>query len=232
MEFLSNIELYYSPSQNISKKNILIDSEEFLHVTKVMRNKIGDEIYSTDGKGNIFKGKISKIEKNNLEVKIIENFTYQNNLRNIFFCIPKLKNADRFEFALEKSVELGITNFIIFESNRTISKSKKIERWNKILLSAMKQSLRSFLPKIETINNFKNISNFEGNKFVFEQKSNKHFNKTEVDLSKKNYFIFGPEGGFTLEERNFFKESDFYNLAENRLRSETAIVKCASILNG
>lgn len=228
-KYFSNIELYYSSSKNIFNEKIIIDGDEFLHIAKVMRHKMNEEIYSTDGEGNIFKGTISKIEKDYLEFSIIEKFKYQNKLKNIFFCIPKLKNSDRFEFALEKSVELGITNFIIFESGRTISKSKKIERWNKIMISAMKQSLRSFLPKIE-LNNLKDISDFEGNKFIFEQKSERYFAKSLVNLNEKNYFIFGPEGGFTLDELNLFDGNDFYNLAENRLRSETAILKCASFL--
>ena len=73
-------------------------------------------------------------------------------MKNIFFCIPKLKYSDRFEFALEKCTELGITNFIIFDSERSIHKSDKKERWEKIVLSAMKQSLRSYLPNITVIN--------------------------------------------------------------------------------
>ncbi len=146
---LSNIELYYTSPENISKNKIIIEGEEYSHITKVMRHTMNDKLYVTDGDGNIYSCLINKINKNNIELGIENVLSYENRLKNIYFCIPKLKNNDRLEFALEKCTELGIINFVIFESERTISRANKIERWKKILLSAMKQSLHSFLPKIE-----------------------------------------------------------------------------------
>ncbi len=147
-KYLSNIELYYS-SQIKNKNEIIInEAEDFKHIVKVMRHSIDDEVYVTNGEGKIFKSKISEINKNSLTAIIEDTMEYENKFSNITFCIPKLKSPDRFEFALEKCVELGITNFIVFDSERTVAKGNKIERWNKILISAMKQSLRSYLPKI------------------------------------------------------------------------------------
>ncbi|RKY90040.1 MAG: hypothetical protein DRQ01_09845, partial [Ignavibacteriae bacterium] len=116
---LSDIELYYTPPELIAKDKITLADDEFKHCCKVMRNSIGDAIYITDGEGNIYKTEIEKIEKNSLYGKICETISYKNELKNIFFCIPKLKNPDRLKYALEKCVELGITNFILFESKRT-----------------------------------------------------------------------------------------------------------------
>ena len=150
---LSNIELFYSARENFSDEIILLTGDEFKHAVKVMRSKICDTIYITNGYGLIFKTEILSFKKDNLSTRIIETIKTENKFENIFFCIPKLKNPDRFKFAIEKCVELGITNFIIFESKRTIAKGTNIKRWEKIALAAMKQSLRAYLPKIKLVKN-------------------------------------------------------------------------------
>ena len=226
---LSNIELFYSPHENISGETISLTGDEFKHAVKVMRSKIGDTIYITNGTGLIFKTEISSIEKDNLSAKIIETIKTENKFENIFFCIPKLKNPDRFKFAIEKCVEFGVVNFIVFESNRTISKGSNIKRWEKIALSAMKQSLRAYLPKIQLVNYLSNIGELNGEKIIFEQNSDKYF-KFNKDGEKIYYFIFGPEGGLTKDELEIFENDSIFSLSVHRLRSETAIVKVASLL--
>ena len=230
LEYLSNIELYYTSPGNCKEDFIIIDGEEFKHIVKVMRHSAGDEVYVTNGAGQIFNGCIKDISKDYLTISINKIFNYENNLSGITFCIPKLKNPERFEFALEKSTEMGITNFIVYDAERSISKSAKIERWNKIILSAMKQSLRSFLPVISTSNSLKEICKLNGEKIIFEQNAEKSFIKFEVREGKKYYFIFGPEGGLTSKELGLFDKNKFHKLAENRLRTETAVVKCAALL--
>jgi 16S rRNA (uracil1498-N3)-methyltransferase len=226
---LSNIELYYSSKENISDEIITLFGDEFKHAVKVMRNNIGDILYVTNGVGSIFKSEISSIEKDQLSAKIIETVEHKNRFENIFFCIPKLKNPDRFKFAIEKSVELGITNFLIFESKRTIAKGNNIKRWEKIVLAAMKQSLRSFLPKIQLVNRLLDIAELDGEKIIFEQNTQKKFIFNN-DINKKYCFIFGPEGGLTENEIELFKTANIYTISDHRLRSETAIIKVASLL--
>ncbi len=75
-----------------------------------------------------------------------------------------------------------------------------------------------------------NLLLLAGNKVIFVQEAGKEFNKDVVTKNEKTYFVFGPEGDFTDEEKKLFQNAEFYNLGENRLRSETAIIKCASIL--
>jgi len=227
----SNIELYYSGPSNISGTEIIINGDEFYHVTRVMRHTIDDELYITDGKGNIFQARIKKINRDDTTADVINSWQSENKYQNIHFCIPKIKSSERFEFALEKSVELGITNFIIFESERSYKKGEKSDRWNKILLSAMKQSLRSYLPSLTTTNSLKEIFKYPGDKIVFEQNSENSFNSLLIENEKEYYFIFGPEGGLSNEELNLVSSSAHFKLADNRLRSETAIVTCAALLN-
>lgn len=226
---LSKIELYYSSKEHISDEIISLTGDEFKHAAKVMRSKIGDTIYITNGAGLIFKTEISTIERDKVSSRIIETIETENKYENIFFCIPKLKNPDRFKFAIEKCVELGISNFIIFESTRTIAKGTNIIRWEKIALAAMKQSLRAYLPKIKVVKNLSDIAESNGEKIIFEQSAERKF-QLEFVMNKKYYFIFGPEGGLTEDELKLFNTDLIYSLSDYRLRSETAIVKVASLI--
>jgi 16S rRNA (uracil1498-N3)-methyltransferase len=228
-QHFSNIELYYSPD-GIINNEILIEGEDFNHIIKVMRHSERDILYITDGKGNIYESQINNIKKGSLSAESLKSYHYENVKNNSFFCIPKLKNSDRFEFALEKCVELGVTNFIIFESKRTISSGERTQRWNKILISAMKQSLRCYLPEIKIVKSVKEIFSLKGEKIVFEQNSSNKISRLIIIPDINYYFIFGPEGGLDKDELKLFNPENIYNLAENRLRTETAIIKAASLL--
>ena len=230
-EYLSDIELYYS--SNVIGGNLDLTGDESKHITKVMRHSLGDTLHATDGIGNYYETTISEITKGRVKSSIRNIKKYKNELENIFFCFPRLKSSSRFEFELEKSIELGITNYIIFNSERTIPKGEKLERWNKIALAAMKQSLRTYLPKIEYANSLKNIGKYEVKKIFFDQKSKIElvdFLKENKNDNEKLFFIFGPEGGLSSRELSFFENSKQLKLTNNRLRAETAVVTAASVI--
>lgn len=242
--FLSDIELYFSPK--VSEKKIFIEGEELHHIKHVLRHKPGDKIFVTDGMGQIYKTEIAVFSTNDLTCRILQRMEYPNRFPGITFCIPRLKSAERFEFALEKSVELGITNLIVFDSQRTIAKGEKLKRWQKILISAMKQSLRAWLPKISYKESLQEILTLDGKKILLDQKSALSFSTLlstiKDQLTTCNFlFIFGHEGGFTNEELSTLpavegKECKIENevikvrLTENRLRSETAVFAAASLI--
>ena len=226
---LSNIELYYSTQKRNSGNEIILEEEEFRHAVQVMRNSVGETIYITNGKGSIFRCEIISIENNSLLAKVLDEIKKENKFANICFCIPRLKNPERLKFSIEKCVELGVTNFILFNSERTISKFSKIERWKKIALSAIKQSLHAYLPQIKIVSSLDEISELTGEKILLDQNA-KHKFIFSNRRDKNYYFIFGPEGGLSEKEINLFEEAKIFSLGEYRLRSETAIIKCASLL--
>ena len=228
LEHLSDIELYYSSSKLVEIEKITLQGEELHHAVNVMRNSVGDLIHITDGEGTIYKSEIVEIKKINLIAAIEEKLIYENGAANIWFCIPVLKNPDRLKFSVEKCVELGITNFIVFTSKHTISKKINIEKLEKTILAAMKQSLRAFLPKIST-SRFDEIIKFPGTKILFDQKAKSVFDG-DFNLKEPTYFLFGPEGGFDETEINSVRPENRFALSANRLRSETAIIKCASLI--
>jgi 16S rRNA (uracil1498-N3)-methyltransferase len=233
--YLSNIELYYTsiPANN---NLIRIDGEEQHHIADVMRHTENDIIYVTHGTGIIYKSAIAAINKNEIICDIVEEYKYENKYPNVCFCIPRLKAPDRFEFALEKCVELGITNFIVFDSLRTVAKGEKIDRWQKVLLAAMKQSLRAWLPKISYVKNVSHLIQINTALVLFEQNSELTFmdfctiNRESFNSDKFN-FIFGPEGGFDEKEIKELGKCEIVKLTDNRLRSETAIITAASIFS-
>jgi 16S rRNA (uracil1498-N3)-methyltransferase len=233
MNYLSNVELYYSSPENIYNDEINISGDEYKHCIKVMRHSVNDDLYITDGKGKIYKTRIEKIisSKSILTASVKEVFSNKNKLENITFFIPKLRSSERLEFALEKCTELGIVHFIVFDSSKAIHKSNRLERWNKILLSAMKQSLLSYLPDLKIIPSLEEIKNLEAEKIVLEQTATKHIKDLNIEKQKKYFFIFGPEGGLSNEEMELFNEGSKFKLADNRLRTETAIIKCAAIIS-
>jgi 16S rRNA (uracil1498-N3)-methyltransferase len=230
LEHLSNIELYYSEPGNFSSELAAISGDEFMHITKVMRHKIGDDVYVTNGLGKIYSTELISISKSEARLGIKKEYNYENRYNNITFCIPKLKSHERFEFALEKAVELGVTNFIIYESVRAVARGSKIDRWKKITLSAMKQSLRSYLPVVDEIKSLNEIAKMDNDIILFEQNSAKNIRDLKIERDKKYTFVFGPEGGLDQKELKLVSNGQIYNLAENRLRSETAIINAASIL--
>jgi 16S rRNA (uracil1498-N3)-methyltransferase len=231
LEYHSNIELYFCSSISKDEKTFQLVDEEYHHATRVMRKKTGDPIFATNGKGIIIEGVINSIDKKSIYVKCVKSFSYKNRLNNFTFCIPNLRNPDRFEFALEKCFELGITNFVLFNSERSVSKSFNIDRINKILLSAMKQSLQSYLPKVEIYDSVLNFSELKDLKVLFEQNSENKLVNQKFDEAKNYCLIFGPEGGFSEKEMLDIQPTLILNLAENRLRSETAIIKAASLIS-
>lgn len=231
MEYLSKIELYHTKTISDDGSDFYLIEEEFHHAIKVMRNKIGDKIFATDGCGNIFEGLVVEINKVHIIAKITNTNSYKNELDNFTFCIPNLKNPERLKFALEKCTELGITRFILFNSERTVSKGFNADRLNKLVISAMKQSLRAFLPKLELINSIRELRNFTGEKILFDQLSFNKLGEQNFDRSEKYLMIFGPEGGLTDKEIQEINPAKTYRLTGNRLRSETAIIKAASVIS-
>lgn len=231
MEPLSNIEIFYS--EYIDENRIYLIEDEINHCINVFRKKINDIIFITDGKGNLYKAKIFDIKKEKLASQIIEKISFQNTTENIFICIPLLKNKDRFRFAIEKSVEMGITRFFFFNSDRSITSKFDETKTKKIMIETLKQSIRTFLPDFKFFTSFKEMIRMINNVeqiFVFDLESKGPFNKNLTKQNQFNFFIFGPEGGLSKLELDLIPMNRIFKLSSGRLRSETAIVKLVSII--
>ena len=231
-EYLSDIELYYLDIPAADQyPSVNIGGDEFHHIAHVMKHRAGDTIHFTDGRGHLFSGEIVSIGKTGLTLKT--TLERENSLlfENITICIPVLKNNERMEIALEKAVELGFTKFIIFYAKRSMTRKIQIDRFNKIAISAMKQSLNLYMPEITVTDNlYKSISDSNCRNIVFDVKGSVTLKDYVFDKTNLYSLVFGPEGGLKEDEMDFFPNNDRINLINTRLRAETAIVYVASVL--
>lgn len=234
------MEYYFTPKEYISQSSLTIVDEEAKHLARVLRKSAGEEIFVTDGLGNLYKTKISSVNKNLIECSIIEKFTGLNESPlkiNLYQSL--IKNPDRFEFAIEKSVELGVYSIHPVITENVINKTTdKTQRWQSISLSAMKQSQRCFLPRVYSPAEFNDaVKSCEGLKLIAHEKAMEN-SVTLHDELIKDYagdiisLFIGPEGGFTGEEIDIALNNGFkvLNLGSRKYRSETAAILSAGLL--
>ena len=227
------MDFFYTPE--INDKNYSFSKEESKHCIKVLRKKINDEIYLTDGKGNLYKSIITDNNSNNCKIEVIEKTKIKKDNYKIHIAINPTKNINRFEWFLEKVTELGIDEITPIICQNSERKKINLNRLNKIIISAMKQSLKTYLPKLNDLTQFSDFikNNFEDLKFIAHCKKDKKTSLKNYIKPKKNILILiGPEGDFTQEEINIAERKKFIsvNLGKERLRTETAgIIACHTI---
>ncbi|MBN2778250.1 MAG: 16S rRNA (uracil(1498)-N(3))-methyltransferase [Bacteroidales bacterium] len=234
------MRLFYDPE--ISGDFHFLNEQESKHCSKVLRLGNGDEIYLTDGNGNLFRTEIIEIHQKKTVLKILETIPdYGKREYSIHIAIAPTKNSDRTEWFIEKSTEIGIdiiTPIICKNSERKVIKS---DRLNRVAESAMKQSYKSYHPVIdEQINFDKFIMQDFGEAQKFIAHCEEHNDKIYLgNLLKKegSYLILiGPEGDFNADEIQMAKDAGFIpvSLGSSRLRTETAgVVACdiVSVIN-
>jgi 16S rRNA (uracil1498-N3)-methyltransferase len=220
--------------ENITgKKNHFLNEIDSYHAIKVLRKKQGDILDITDGKGKHYKTQIVLANPKKCSVNVLEEKLMPKN-RDYFLhiAIAPPKNIDRFEWFVEKAVEIGIDKITPVICRYSERKKIKTERTEKIIISAMKQSLKFYKPQLEPIVKFEDFvaqANAD-NKFIALCNSEKSFKN--IRKYQKNIILIGPEGGFSSKEINFAKENNYtaVKLSNSRLRTETAaVVSAASI---
>ena len=231
------MQLFYNPHITPETKQITFDKTESRHIIRVLRKKLGDQLFITNGKGVLFISEISIADDKKCLVNIIsvneksKSWDYY-----LHIAIAPTKNMDRFEWFLEKATEIGIdeiTPIICERSERKIIKSERLE---KIIESAMKQSLHYYLPKFNEPITFKDFLKKEhsGQKFVAHcEETDKKSLKSLVKPNENVTVLIGPEGDFSNKEITLALENNYIpvTLGSTRLRTETAaIVACHSVV--
>jgi 16S rRNA (uracil1498-N3)-methyltransferase len=206
------------------------------HIVQVLRMQLDEELRLTDGKGLSVLAKICEANKKKCSVNIIEKQKQEPPRRRVQIALSLLKNANRFEWFLEKATELGISEIIPLKSVRTEKQQFRMDRMQGILESALIQSQQVWMPVLHEPQNF--LSWVE--KVQADQKFIAHcepgVKRRLSELINKNLssqlILIGPEGDFTEGEIKHCLDNHFVavELGENRLRSETAAVAAASVL--
>ena len=218
------------------KNEIILSAEESKHATKVLRKKEGDILNFTDGKGAFYKAEIIVADSRKCRLKVVstEQKEKQHNYH-LHIAIAPTKNMDRFEWFLEKATEIGIDEITPIICTHSERKKIKTERCNRILLSAMKQSLKFHVPKLNEAMSLSDFikQDYEGTKYIAhcedgEKKELKTVNKTE-----KTIILIGPEGDFSPKEIELALQNQFkaVSLGTSRLRTETAGIIAAHSIN-
>lgn len=235
--------LFYT--NNIKNNIAELPEEEAIHCLKTLRKKVGDEIQFVDGQGNWYKGKIIGTGKKTVSIgieSVIENHNPRNHYLHI--AIAPTKNINRFEWFLEKATEFGIdeiTPLLCYHSER---KKIRLDRLEKVVKAAMKQSLKAYLPKVNELTSFKdflktqnNLENTsESQKFIAHCQdgfSDEKLHLKNVASAKQVTILIGPEGDFSSSEVELALGHDFQeiSLGKERLRTETAGLAACHIVN-
>ena len=222
------MNIFFNKQLLRSTDEIIFSKDEAKHIIKVLRKNIGDEIMVTNGEGLQWNGSISSIDIKSVKARKLNATLIPKTKENIHIAISLIKSTSRMEWFIEKATEIGvneITPIICFNSER---KSLNFNRCQKIMISAMKQSKRFFIPKLNPIIPIKEFLELEsGDSDIYiahcHDLERKLVNQLGFINSKVKIMI-GPEGDFSIDEINFSisKGAIPISLGLNRLRTETA----------
>ena len=230
------MELFFQENLLESTTEIKFSTEESRHISKVLRKKTGDAITVTNGKGLEWKGEITVLDTRNTLATKTATIFHKKAKSNLHIAIAPTKSNDRIEWFLEKATEIGITHITPILCNHSERRNIKSERFEKILIGALKQSNQFHLPKLNSLTYFSDfVSSYSAdNKFIAHCREGNKSNLSSYNtLSKDVLILIGPEGDFSREEVELAMKNDFLPIAlgSQRLRTETAgIVACQTVV--
>ncbi|MBW2960805.1 16S rRNA (uracil(1498)-N(3))-methyltransferase [Mesonia aestuariivivens] len=226
------MQLFYNPEVSENQQEVIFPKDESKHIVKVLRKKEGDKLNITNGKGFLFSAEIIESNPNKCKAKIIEFEKESQKKYQLHLAVAPTKMNDRFETFLEKATEIGLTSITPIICEHSERKIIKLNRFERVLQSAMKQSLQYSLPQISEAISFKEFmqQNHAGQKFIAhcEEHDKKSLQK-ELDPRKSYTILIGPEGDFSPEEIEMAIQHQFIpvTLGHTRLRTETAGIVAA-----
>lgn len=230
------MQLFYTPSLSEEARTFVFDKEESKHIIKVLRKKEGDLLQVTNGKGFLFHCEITLASDHKCTVGI-NSFEKQEPAQyKLHLAVAPTKMNERYEWFLEKATEIGIQEITPIICEHSERKIIKTDRFQKIVESAMKQSLQLYLPKLNApipLKEFLTIPT-QGQRFIAHcEQTAKRSLKNELQANTDVLLLIGPEGDFSVKEIQLALEHHFIpvSLGATRLRTETAAVAaCHSVV--
>ena len=231
------MQLFYNAKITDNNKQFNFDKTESRHIVKVLRKKTGDQLFITNGKGKLFTSEVSIASDKKCMVIIIsvedkpKPWDYY-----LHIAIAPTKNIDRFEWFLEKATEIGIDEITPILCDHSERKIIKMDRLNRIIESAMKQSLKFQLPKLNTLTTFTDFiqQKNNGDSYIAHcEKTDKQLLKSILKPKQNTTLLIGPEGDFSNSEITVAIQKGVIpvSLGDSRLRTETAGLTATQIVS-
>lgn len=229
------MQLFYNPEISEDAETFFFDREESKHIIKVLRKREGDNLFVTNGLGFLFKTEITLASDSKCQVKIVSSEKGEALKYHLHLAVAPTKMNDRFEWFLEKATEIGVSEITPILCDHSERKIIKTDRFDKIIQSAMKQSLHYYLPKLNEPIAFKDFIKQENkglNLIAHCEETDKKSLKEVVQPNQDATILIGPEGDFSEKEIKLALENNYLAvmLGNTRLRTETAaVVACHSV---
>ena len=230
------MQLFYTPNIEKTDKQIVFPKDESRHIAKVLRKNAGDTLKVTNGKGSLFTAEIIEANPKQCLAKVIKVEEEASKPYRLHLVVAPTKMNDRYEWFLEKATEIGIDEITPIICDHSERKTIKLNRYERVLQSAMKQSLHYRLPMLNEAISFSEFitTETEGQKFIAHcEDGMERFSLKNQAKSQENITILiGPEGDFSPEEIKLALKNNWkpVSLGESRLRTETAaIVACHTV---
>ena len=239
------MDRFFVEKKNINLENntCTIEGEDVKHISKVLRCKIGEELEVCDSDNNEYICEITSIDKSTVELDILEKVDIKREADLKIKLYQGLPKGPKMEMILQKLTEVGVDEIILVQTKRSVVKvddkkeDKKIERWERIIYEAAKQSKRGKIPKLRGVLSFKealvDMQNNDFNIAPYENERTKSIKQAIKSLDISNIGIFvGPEGGFDESEIEAIENinGQSVSLGPRILRTETASVVASSIV--
>jgi 16S rRNA (uracil1498-N3)-methyltransferase len=228
------MNIFYTP--DITGKNYTLEESESKHCVRVLRHSLGDKLVLVDGKGGWYEAVITDPNPKRCMVEVIneiQNFGKRDYY--VHLAVAPTKNIDRFEWFVEKATEIGIDEITPLLCEHSERKQINNERIEKVMVAAMKQSLKAFLPRLNNLTNFEKFckNENEGLRFIAhcEEEEKSHLFRS-AKPKEKIVVLIGPEGDFSTAEIELARKVGFVevSLGNSRLRTETAAVVACEIV--
>jgi 16S rRNA (uracil1498-N3)-methyltransferase len=239
------MDRFFVDKKNINLENntCIIEGEDVKHISKVLRCRIGEELEVCDNNNNEYICEITNIDKNQVELNILEKVDIQRESDLKIKVYQGLPKGPKMEMILQKLTEVGVDEIILVQTKRTVVKvddkkeDKKLERWERIIYEAAKQSKRGKIPSLRGVLTFKEaLADMKENDFniaPYENEKTKSIKQAIKGVNINNIGIFvGPEGGFEETEIEAIEEigGQSVSLGPRILRTETASLVASSIV--
>jgi len=230
------MQLFYNPTINETTTEITFTKDESRHIVKVLRKITGDQLQITNGQGWLFIAEITIADLKNCRATILSKTYEAPRPYKIHLAVAPTKMNDRYEWFLEKTTELGVDTITPIICDHSERKVIKTDRFEKILQSAMKQSLQYYLPELQEAIPFSEFitQDFVGQKFMAHcEDTDRKSLKMVLNAQQDVLILIGPEGDFSVKEIKSALTKGFkpVTLGNTRLRTETAaVVACHSVV--